>query len=98
GPCAAAWRRTCRWRPSMRAGTSSSQPLSHSSECQQRERDAVQVITDHKIERKSCAGEMLFVPISVGQLTGTEVVCRPACPGILSVSCGHIAQQCPGRL
>ena len=77
-PCAAARRRTCRSRPSMRAGTSSSQPFSHSSECQQRERDAVEVIANHEIERESCAGEVLLVPVAVGALRRTEIVCRPA--------------------
>src|SRR5689334_9535889 len=82
----------------MRGGTSSSQPFSESSECQERERDSVQVIPDHEIEWESCAGEMLLIPITVRALRGTEIVCRAPGARIFSVSCGHIAEQGPGRL
>src|ERR1043166_988897 len=82
----------------MRAGTSSSQPFSQSSERQQGKCDAVEVVADHEIEWESCAGEVLLLPISVRTLRGTEIVCRPAAARIFSVSCGHISQKRPGRL
>src|SRR5205085_10656060 len=72
-PCAVARRRTCRSRPSMRAGTSSNQPFSQSSERQQGERDAVEVIPDHEIEWESCPGEVLLLPVTVRALRRTEI-------------------------
>src|SRR5215469_12714014 len=82
----------------MRAGTSSSQPFSQSSECQKRKRDAVEVIANHEIERESCTGEVLLVPVTVRALRRTEIVCRPAGARIFSVSCGQVGKQRPGSL
>src|SRR6476646_10966565 len=82
----------------MRGGTSSSQPFSQSSQCQKRKGNAVEVVADHEVERESCAGEVLLLPVTVRALRGTEIVCRPAAGGIFSVSCGHVGKQCPGRL